>query len=219
MGLLDQLSANKGTVSSALGKALAAEALDEGRIDVVMDCIDLASYEAPVVASKHIRAGAAKVVEIVAEARPELVAPHLTKLLPALSVREPQTRWMIIRVMGYCAPLNAAVAREAIPYVQDYLSDKEGLCLASSADLFLGDVGSLSREDAATVFPLLEGSMEALVPNEQDWVLEALYKTYATLDEAQRGRALVFAERWCDFPRKSTQKRARRLLKLAGADR
>jgi hypothetical protein len=71
---------------------------------------------------------------------PELVAPDLGKLFPALAVEEPQTRWMVIHVMGLCAPLNAPVARAAIACAEQYLADKKGLVLASSADLLLGDL-------------------------------------------------------------------------------
>jgi hypothetical protein len=59
---------------------------------------------------KHVRAGAAKVVEIVAENRPELVAPHLSKLLPALSVEEPQTRWAIKRSLRKACKLQVGKA-------------------------------------------------------------------------------------------------------------
>ena len=90
MSLFTDLSANKGTVSSALGKAVAHQVLQDGRIDLLLECIDLFSYKAASPGSKHICAGAAKVVEVVAELQPELVAPHLEKLLPALSVAEPQ---------------------------------------------------------------------------------------------------------------------------------
>ena len=102
MSIFEQLSNNKGTVSSALGKELAQKVLQESRGDILLECIDLACYEASAPASKHIRSGAAKVVEIVAK-DPELVAPYLGKLFPALSVQEPQTRWAIIRVMGFGA--------------------------------------------------------------------------------------------------------------------
>ena len=90
MNLFEQLSNNKGTISTALGKSLARQVLQENRMDILLECIDLASYEASSPASRNIRAGAAKVVEIVAEKRPEWVAPYLDKLLPALSVQEPK---------------------------------------------------------------------------------------------------------------------------------
>ncbi len=188
--------------------------LEENQTEILIECIDLASYQATTSSSKNIRAGAAKVVEIVAEKRPELVAPHLEKLLPALSVSEPQTRWMIIRVMGFCAHLNKPVAQEAIAYAEQYIVAKEGLIIASSADLFLGDYGSLSKEDAQRVFPILERSMETVIVNEQDWLLEALFKLFGNLSRAQQEKVLKFAEQWQHSSRKSTQQRARRILRL-----
>jgi hypothetical protein len=193
---------------------LAQKVLRESQIDILVECIDLASYEASAPASKHIRSGAAKVVEIVAEKQPELVAPHLGKLFLALSVQEPQTRWMIIRVMGFCARLNKSIAQKAIAYAEKYIDDKEGLCIASSADLFLGDLGAISEKDAQKVFPLLEQSMESSIENEQDWLLEALFKMFRNLDQAGQDKARKFAERWQYSSRKTTQQRASQILRL-----
>ena len=214
MDVFKQLANNKGTVSSALGKELAKEVL-EGQTQILLECIDLTCYEAGVEAQKHIRSGAAKVVEIVAEKKPDWVAPHMEKLLPALTVKEPQTRWLVLRIMGFCAHLNQPVAQNAIVYAEKFLIDKkEGLCLASSADLFLGDFGAVSREDAHKVFPILELSMDTLILNEQDWLLEALYKIFSNLGKEAQGAAVKFAEHWQYSTRKTTQERARKLLRL-----
>jgi hypothetical protein len=215
MSIFDQLSTNKGTVSSALGKTLAQKVLQEGQTEILTECIALSSFEASKIASKHIRSGAAKVVEIVAEKRPELVAPHLESLLPALTAPEPQTRWMIIRVMGFCAHLNQPIAQKAIAYAEKYLDKKnEGLCLASSADLFLGDFGALSPQAAQQVFPILEYSLDTVITNEQDWLLEALFKVYPNLDETGQDTIRKFAQRWQYSSRKTTQQRARMILNL-----
>lgn len=212
MNIFEQLSHNKGTVSTALGKALAKKVLD-GQSAILLECVDLASYESSTPTQKNIRSGAAKVVEIVAEKRPDLVAPYLEKLLPALSVKEPQTRWMIIRTMGFCAHLNESAAQKAIGYAEKYIDDKEGLILASSADLFLGDLGAISKKDAHRVFPILERSMENVIENEQDWVLEALYKVLPNLEKTEQEVVKKFAERWQYSTRKSTQQRAKKILR------
>lgn len=215
MSIFDQLSTNKGALSSALGKVLAQKILDEDQTDILAECLAYSTFEISQPAAKHIRAGAAKVVEIVAERRPDLVAPHLESLLPALAAPEPQTRWMIIRTIGFCAHLNEPVARKAVAYAEKYLDQKkQGLCLASSADLFLGDYGALSPQTAQQVFPLLEWSLETLITNEQDWLLEALYKIYSNLGEAEREVARKFAQHWQYSSRKTTQKRARAILDL-----
>jgi hypothetical protein len=214
MSIFEQLSNNKGTVSSAHGKTLAQKALN-GQRDILSECIELSSFEAEIPAKKHIRSGAAKVVEIVAEKQPELVAPHLKKLLPALSVKEPQTRWMTIRTMGFCAHLNKPIASKAIKYAEAYLQNKkDGLCLCSSADLFLGDFGALSKKDAQKVFPILSLSIENLIANEQDWILEALLKMLSNLNKDEQEEVFKFAGHWQYSARKSTQQRARKILRM-----
>ncbi len=214
MSIFEQLAINKGTVSSALGKELARRVLQENREDILNECIDLAAYEACSSEKRNIRAGAAKVVEIVAEKRPELVAPHLNKLLSALDVAEPQTRWMLIRVMGFCAPLNQSTAKKAVPFAEKFIANKEGLIIASSADLFLGDLGAVSKDNAQAVFPILEQSMENTMENEQDWLMESLYRIYPNLGREEQEITLKYAERWQYFPRKSTQQRAKKIIRL-----
>ncbi len=218
MSVFEQLSHNKGTVSSALSKVLARKVLVEGQMDILSECINLTCYELSEPAARNIRAAAGKVVELVAEKEPGLVAPGLEALFPALSVPEPQTRWMIIRVMGYCAQGNKPVAMKAIPYAEKYLDGKEGLCIASSADLFLGDLGALSKEDAETVFPILEHSMDNLIANEQDWLLEAFFKIFPNLDQDGQEKVLQFAQQWQYSARKSTQQRAGKILRSKKID-
>ena len=135
--------------------------------------------------------------------------------MSALSVEEPQTRWAIIRTMGFCAHLNKSVAQKAIPYAKKYIDEKkDGLIIASSADLFLGDFGCISKKDAHRVFPILERSMGNVIENEQDWLLEALYKVYPNVGEAEQKTIKKFAEDWQSSNRKSTQRRAKRILKI-----
>lgn len=174
MELLDTLKNNKGTVSSALGKELAQEVL-AGNMDILSEAIVLTCYNLDVVKGKVVRAGAAKIVEKVAEKRPELVAEHLEDLLPAFKVAEPQTRWMVMQVFRYCLKLNEKAAKEALSYAKLYIDDKQrnGLCLLGAVDLFLGAYGSLSKSNAQIVFTILKKSADTCIKNEHDWVLEA----------------------------------------------
>ena len=214
MSVFEQLSRNKGTVSTTLGKTLARDVLDKGQSDLLRECIELTVHEPSAPAARHIRAGAAKVVELVAEKRPDLVAPHLASLLPALSVAEPQTRWMIIRVMGYCAKLNHAVAQRAVAYAGKYVDAKEGVCLAAATDLFLGDLGAISKKDAQQAFPMLQLAMENPITNEAGWLLEAGFKMYGNLGKTERDHVQRFAQQCQSSPQKSTQQRARKILRL-----
>src|SRR5512138_3176522 len=120
MNIFDLLSNTEGAASGALSKSLAQNILN-GQISILLECLDLVAYQTTIPSQKHVRSGAARVVEIVALNRPDLVAPHLQKLMPALSVKEPRTRWMILRIMGFCAHLNQPVAQNAIAYAQKYI--------------------------------------------------------------------------------------------------
>jgi hypothetical protein len=215
MGVLELLKNNKGTVSSALGKELAARAVGE-EPEILIEAIELCLYDLPNPKTKNIRAGAAKTVEIVAEKLPGAIAPHLESLLPALSAPEPQTRWMILRTCGFCAALVPEVAANAIQQAQIEIENKTGLIVASSVDLFLGSLGAVSPEYAAIVFPLLEESARTVIKNEGAWILEAFLMFAKNLDTPQSEFVKDFAHRYaCDSP-KSTKARATKLLKLLG---
>lgn len=215
MRILEQLKGNKGTVSSALGKTLAAEVL-AGDLETLSEAIDLSSYMLSNKKEKNVRAGAAKVVETVAFTRPDLVAPYLEKLLPALKADEPQTRWMAIRVFGLCAILNEPVAEKALPDAKEYIRKKKAgeLCLVSSADLYLGDYGSLSRKNTDQVFSLLLESTDNMILNEHDWLLEAFTKIIPHLNQKEVETVLAFAIEYREHPRKTTQKRVELIEKM-----
>jgi hypothetical protein len=213
MGIFAQLENNKGTVSSALGKKLAQEVLN-GDTSILNEAVYLSSYNKNDKRSKNIRSGAAKIVEIVAEQNPGLVAPYLEDLLPALSVYEPQTRWMAIRTIGFCAHLKESIASQAIPFAEKFIDSKDGLCLVSSADLFLGDMGATSKANAIKVFPILVKSTKHIILNEQDWLLEAFIKIFKNLERIEQDKIIAFANEWAESLRKSTVTRVKKLLKL-----
>jgi hypothetical protein len=215
MPIFEELRTNKGTVSSALGKQLALDVLN-GNNEILKEAVELSCYQLKNKKEKSIRSGAAKIIECVAMKRPELVAPLLEKLLPALSVDEPQTRWMIIRTMGLCARLQPEMARQALPFAKKYIHEKVGgeLCLVSSADLFLGDYGEISAETAKDVYPLLLESIDNVIMNEHDWILEAFIKIVKNVGRKEKDEMAKIAHEYENHPRKSTQTRVNQLLKL-----
>jgi hypothetical protein len=215
MPIFDQLKNNKGTVSSALGKKLGQEVLN-GNIEILNEAIDLCCYSLKNKKEKNIRSGAAKIVEIVVLEKPDLVANALEKLVPALTADEPQTRWMIFRAFGLCAALNPEVAKKALPFASKCIREKKDgqLCLVSSADLYLGDYGALSVQNTNEVFPILLESTDNVILNEHDWLLEAFSNIAKHLNKEEKKVVLEFAENYRNFPRKTTQVRANKLIAL-----
>lgn len=215
MSILQELKNNKGTVSSALGKEL-AKAVLAGKKEVLKEAVSLTAYEPENNNAKHIRAGAAKIVEKVAEKKPELVAPFLERLLPALDMPEPQTRWMMMQTFGYCAAFNPQVSMKALLYARQYLKENAGVCLSGATALYLGAVGALSPKEARKVLPVLTKALETAAVNEVDWILEAFIKISDKLKPGDQKALLTYANMYLDAPKKSTQKRVQTLLKQIG---
>jgi hypothetical protein len=212
MAILDKLKANKGTVSSLLGKNLASEVL-HGKKEILKEAVKLTTYCLNDKKEKNVRSGAAKIVECVAIEKPDLVVPFLEKLLPALGAKEPQTRWMIIRTFGFCAKKKVEIAKKAIPYAKKYIKEKRAgqLCLVSSADLFLGDLGEVSKEDTKEVYPILLESCNNVIMNEHDWIFESFIKISPHLTKKQKEEVISFACKYENHPRQKTLERIKLL--------
>lgn len=216
MGIFELLKSNKGTVSSVLGKELAQKVLD-GDTDILTEAIQLAVYDCENTASKAIRAGAAKIIEKVAEKKPELVADKLELLKPAFEVKEPQTRWMMLQVFGYCAKINPLVAESVMRYARPFLKEKAGVCLSGSVHLYLGRIGATSECHANQVLPILDDAYQDALESEVDWILEAYINIVGLLCDEARLLVKNSAELQLAAKKKSTQNRAKKLLRKLNA--
>jgi hypothetical protein len=186
MSLLEQLLENKGTVSSALSKQLAKDVL-AGDTTILTEASRLIHYE-----SKVVRSGAAKIIEKVAEEKPELVAPLLTDLLPTLDYDEPQTKWMMIHTFGLCAKWQPELAREIFDSVLKYWEPSNGTCLRDRSIIYLGYMGNVSKQDCDNCFPVLIESFTKH-PDRITRVFESLEILSNWLDADQKQIVRAFA--------------------------
>lgn len=212
MDLLDQLANNKGTVSSALGKELAERVL-KGDKSILEQATGYVSYDLDNQKSKGIRAGAAKILEKVAEKQPDLIANKLDKLKPALTAKEPQTRWMLMQVFGYCAKLNPNDSASIIDFAQQYLTENAGVCLSGAVHLYLGRIGSTSDKTADKVLPILDDSLKTASENEIDWILEGFLNIADRVNSDSKELIKRNAEFHLDSKKKATQNRAKKILR------
>lgn len=212
MNLLELLKTNKGTVSSALGKELGKKVLD-GDNQLLQGAIKYVSHDIDNIKAKNIRAGAAKILEIVAAKQPELLAGELKALLPALKSKEPQTRWMLLQVFGYCAKLNPEDAASILDISKEFLTENAGVCLSGSVHLYLGRVGATSKEMANNVMPVLDDAFKSASENEVDWIFEAYLNILELIDIEFYPLIKNSAELYLKANKKSTQKRVAKILK------
>lgn len=206
MTILPQLIENKGTVSSALGKELALKAL-QGKTEILYEAIELLKHHL-----KNVRAGAAKIIEEVAEKQPELVAPHLSDLTPALEMPEPQTRWMIIHTIGMCAKWNANVARQVFDSAASFLPKKNGTCLQDSAIRYFGYIGALTESDSKRVFPVLEEAIHT-VPERIPRILESFSIMIEKMDQHDTKKLNEYLESFQNHSKPVIKNWTKKLLK------
>ena len=209
MSILPQLKKNKGTVSSALGKALAQEVL-AGTAAILEEAIELLAYE-----DKNVRAGAAKIIEQVALADPPLVAGYLPRLLPALEAPEPQTRWMVIHTLGLCSSLDPATALEAYPRAEEFVRQESGACLWGATIKYLGQLGATSQENGRMVFPLLEEALR-VIPRQKKAALEGFLRLLGEAGGEMRAKIASYAQVHLEDERASVRKEALRIQKELG---
>jgi hypothetical protein len=204
MSILPQLEKNKGTISSALGKSLARQAL-AGETAILEDAFALLSH-----GDKNVRAGAAKIIEQIAVADPVLVVGRLNHLLPTLEVPEPQTRWMAIHTLGLCAELDADTALRALPQAEAFIDAESGACLWGSTVLYLGYVGATSAAAARSVFPLLERALQR-IPRQVGRVLQAFDWLLPHADGEMLPRIAHHAQAYAEADSPSVRRAARRV--------
>jgi len=184
-------------VSSALAKKLAGEVLS-GDGGILAECFSLVLHD-----DKNVRSTCAKIIEVIAEKRPELVAGRLDRLIDVFSFPEPQTRWMILHAFGLCAKLNPVAAKSVFHLMDDYVSAESGACLLGRAIDYLGFVGGLSGRDAEKAVPYLEAAA-AIDPKLARRVLASLEKVRAMCGGSMEKRALALAARlWGSLKRGS----------------
>jgi hypothetical protein len=196
-----------------LGKELAKEVLGSD-VDILNEAITLVCHDLNNNEAKHIRAAAAKIIEKVAEKKPDLVSKHLPLLFPALDVEEPQTRWMLMMTFGYCSAINSHEAVKAIDYAKAYIREQNGVCLSGAAELFLGNVGAISVEYSNKVYPILVEAYDSASMNEVDWIFEAFIMIARHLSNEQKKLVVECAKEHLDSSKSSTLKRVKKLLKI-----
>lgn len=206
MNLLDQLKENKGTVSSALSKQLAKDTLS-GDLTILKEASRLIHHDL-----KVVRSGAAKIIEKVAEEKPELVAPILSDLIPTFNYEEPQTKWMMIHTFGLCAKLQPNLSRDIFDTVLKYLEPTNGTCLRDRSIIYLGYMGSVSKLDCDKCFPLLIDSF-AKHPDRITRVFESLERLSDLLDSKQKQIIQEFVDKFSDSKSAEIKKWTKKITK------
>jgi hypothetical protein len=207
MSILSKLQNNKGTVSSSLGKSLGQQVL-KGDPDILSEAINLISFD-----DKNVRSGAAKIIETVAEKKPEYVSPYLSRLLPSLEVQEPQTRWVVLHVLGLCAKLEPQISLKAFPKAEQFLKENSGMCLWDRSITYLGYIGSISEKEAVKIFPILEKCMVS-IPERIPRIFEGFERMIPVLNSNLKTKLKGISDKFTNNTSSTVKNWAKRLQKI-----
>lgn len=205
MDLLKELENNKGLVSTSLAKKISEEILSKNT-NLLTQTINIVSSE-----NANVRAGAAKIIELVAIKKPELISKNLKSLLPLLDAEEPQTKWVTIHVFGLCAKLEPKLSKSVITKAKLFLKDKS-LCLQDRAITYFGYLGSISSKDASEILPILEDTLTT-VPKRIPRAFEGFERMIPVLSQKDKLKLIKIAEKYSQSKTPSIAKYAKKILK------
>jgi hypothetical protein len=209
MSLLERVKDNKGTVSSALGKKIAAEIVS-GHGELLDECFPLVLHD-----NKNVRSTCAKIIEIVAESKTDYIATKLDSLLPVFDFPEPQTRWCILYVFGLCAKDNPEAAKKAFKLMDSYVARESGTCLLGRTIDYLGYIGADSHEYAVKSLPYLEKAA-SLDANLEKRVLLSYEKILESCNAPTKKMVLDILTGYTKSKKEANAKLAAKIIKKAG---
>ena len=127
----------------------------EGSADALSALIeDLSS------SSRRTRQLSARVVNLLAQREPELLAPYIGQLIDALYRPEARTRWEVLDALSVLAPDHAKECGAAYEGAEAALFDEISAPLRLSAFRFLTVWGATERRRSEKVWPILDEAIQ-----------------------------------------------------------
>lgn len=148
--MADEITAQELTEEEA--GQLAAITADASALDAVIR--ELQS------SSRRKRQFAARVIKLLAEREPELLAPHIDTLVDALENGEAKTRWEILDTLTLLVPDHAKEVGAAYEGAEDALFDELSATLRYAAFRFLCVWGATDRNRSKKVWPILDEAIQ-----------------------------------------------------------
>lgn len=110
--------------------------------------------------SRRKRQFAARVVRLLAERDPELIAPHIDVLIESLERPEAKTRWEVLDALVYLVPNHGKEVGGAYDGAEAALFDEISSTLRYAAFRFLCVWGATSRDRSKKVWPILDEAIQ-----------------------------------------------------------
>lgn len=112
------------------------------------------------IGSRRERQSAASTLALVAKGNPEILVPHVDKLIDALNRPEAQTRWECLETLAVLVDYDARTCGKAVPEAETSLFDEESGPVRLAAMRFLCKLGATTENRSEKVWPLIDEGIQ-----------------------------------------------------------
>jgi len=112
------------------------------------------------IGSRRERQSAASTLALVAKGNPEILVPHIDKLIDALNRPEAQTRWECLETLAVLVDYDARTCGKAVPEAETSLFDEESGPVRLAAMRFLCKLGATTENRSEKVWPLIDEGIQ-----------------------------------------------------------
>lgn len=211
MSYLDLFMSNKGTISSKLSKQIATQLLESNQ-GIPYEIVELCFYNHHVGKFKNIRSSACKIVELIAEERPEWVSSYLKDLSLVLEVSEAQSKWMIIKTFSYCADLNKGDFKDILNNVLQIFNNDPGLVLMSSCLMYFSSFINIYNASFDSILDEIVKYTSHSKENEFDFFISFFEEVRHLFSSSTKERVYALVNIMKHSSRKITLKRKKKFL-------
>ena len=206
MALFTQLSSQIGDRSEQGNRRVAAIILND---PVLIEDIStgLRSKNAKLLAD------CAEVCTMMAESRPELVAPLADQLIPLLQHKNTRVRWEAMHAMALVTPLALPLVSQHFPEIAHLFRNDTSVIVRDYAVVCAGNLAAGGPDYARMVYPFLKESLSAYQTKHARLALIALAKAAPFL-EAHKDELRDLANLYLGHVKPSIKQAARKLIKV-----
>ncbi len=205
MTILDQLSSQTGDRSEASNQLVAGQCLEN---PALLDDIaaGLESQDA------RLLGDCAEVMTMVAQERPERIAPYAETLAGLLGHKKARVRWESMHALALIAAYADPVIEPLLPTLRQHIHTDKSVITRDYAVVAIGNYAGVGAREAGQAYPILIEALTVWAGKHAKLALNGLANVVAhtpALAPEIRDRAKPFL----DAPKKVVQQAARRLLK------
>ncbi len=151
---------------------VASDAVDKTSDAVIASLIQTLSGR-----SRRDRQSSAHMLAQIAEHDADRLLPYVDELAEAIERPEAQTRWEILDVFAYLAPIDPAAAEKVAEGASEALYDEESAMLRYNAFRYFSKLAQTSPERARRIWPVLDEALQCFHGNpEFTGMLECSYE-------------------------------------------